>query len=537
MDSVIYNPLESYEKKLKALHAENTNAYFEKLVQQSGVDVEKNRETVRLYYQYVDNLKKLKKKLNWLRFFRVIMCITILLIPLVILKITPTIKKRKAEIAEADKKAEELLAEANNQMLPLNRLFTDRDALQLIESVIPLIDFDQRLSVKQEADMKINYDFCEHNEEEQSTIDVLAGHYNENPFLFENKLIHTMGTETYHGYKTIHWTETYRDSNGKMRTRTRSQTLHATVTKPKPFYNTRVELTYCAQGGPELSFSRDASHLEQKNERQIERYVKRGERRLKRKTDKAISRNSDFMSMSNSDFEVLFDALDRTNEVQFRTLFTPLAQTNMVDLILSKVGYGDDFNFFKQKRTNRIISKHSQGRAINLLAGNYTSFSFDVIKENFTGKNAEFFKAVYFDFAPIWAIPAYQERPAHSLKPIPDASQLYALKECEALANTVNALHMVHPDTKTQAILKSSFVASKDSIDEACITAYSYDIEKRVDVVSVHGGDGRFHNVPVEWDEYLPLEAVNHFCIAANEAAKDKSVLARRNGLCIFKIS
>ncbi len=535
MDSVIYNPLESYESKLKMLHTENTNAYFEKLVQQSGVDIEKNRETVRLYHEYIENLAKLKKKLNWLRFLRVVMCITVLLIPLVILKTTPRIKALRTEIEEADKRADQLLAEAHNQMLPLNQLFTDRDGLNLIESVLPLVSFAEHFSVKQEEDMKLNYDFCEQNEEEQSTIDVLAGQYNENPFVFENKLIHTMGTETYHGYKTIYWTETYRDSNGKTRTRTRSQTLHATVTKPKPFYSTQVELSYCSQGGPELSFSRDASHLEQKSEREIERFVKRGERRLKKKTDKAISQNSDFMSMSNSDFEVLFDALDRANEVQFRTLFTPLAQTNMEDLILSKVGYGDDFHFIKRKRTNKIISNHSQGRDINLLAGNYTSFSFDVIKENFTGKNAEFFKAVYFDFAPLLAIPAYQERPVHSLKPIPDGSQLYALKECEALANMVESRHVVHPDTKTKAILKSSFVASEDSIDEACITAYSYDIEKRVDIVSVHGGDGRFHNVPVEWDKYLPLEETTHFCISANALAKGKSVLARRNGLCIFR--
>lgn len=343
-----------------------------------------------------------------------------------------------------------------------------------------------------------------------------------------------MGTETYHGYKTIHWTERYRDSNGKWRTRTRSQTLHATVTKPKPFYNTQVILNYCAQGGPDLSFSRDASHLEQKSEREIERFVKRGEKKLKKKTDKAISQNSDFMSMSNSDFEVLFDALDRTDEVQFRTLFTPLAQTNMVDLILSRLGYGDDFHFVKTKRTNRIISNHSQGRAINLLPGVYTSYSYDIIKENFIGKNMEFFKAVYFDFAPLLAIPLYQERPVHSLKPIPDYAQLYSFKECEVLANAVDRTYMVHPDTKTQAILKSSFVSSKDRIDEMCITAYSYDIEKRVDVVSVRGGDGNYHNVPVEWDEYLPLEACNNFYISTNEVAGNKTVMARRNGLCIF---
>ena len=362
---------------------------------------------------------------------------------------------------------------------------------------------------------------------------MLAGHYNENPFLFENKLIHTMGTETYHGYKTIRWTESYVDSDGKVRTRTRSETLHATVVKPKPFYHTQVVLNYCAQGGPELCFSRDAAHVEQKSEKQIERLVRRGERKLERKTNRAMRGDGDFTGMSNTDFEVLFDALDRTNEVQFRTLFTPLAQTNMVDLLLSKAGYGDDFQFIKTKRTNRIVSQHSQGRAMKLSAAQYPSYSYDAIRENFIGKNTAFFKAVYFDFAPLWAIPLYQERPVHSLQPIPDAAQLYSLKECEVLANAVDDAYVVHPDTKTQAILKAAFVRSADGADEACITAYSYDIEKRVEVVSVYGGDGHYHNVPVEWDEYLPLEAQNHFYIADSAVAQNKSVIASRNGLCI----
>lgn len=534
MNSVIYNPLEEFESKYRSLHIENTNSFFNRLVQQSGVDIEKNRETVRLYNEYKENLSKLRKKLNWLRFLRVIMCITILLIPLVIFKTTPKVKSLRIEIEEADKKADELLAEAYAQMSPLNSLFTDRDALNIIEQTVPLINFDNCFSVKQEVDMKLNYDFIEFDETEQSTVDLLAGNYNENPFLFENKLVHTMGTETYHGYKTIHWTETYRDSNGKLQTRTRSETLHATVTKPKPFYNTQVVLNYCAQGGPELSFSRDATHLERKSEKEIEKYVKRGEKKLKKKTDKSITKDGNFMSMSNSDFEVLFDALDRTNEVQFRTLFTPLAQTNMVELILSKVGFGDDFNFIKLKRTNRIISNHSQGRAINLLPEHYRSYSYDIIEQNFKGNNVDFFKAVYFDFAPLLAIPIYQERPVHSLKPIPDYAQLYSLKECEALANAMDYSYVVHPQTKTHAILKSEYVGTKNGVDETCITAYSYDIEKRVDVVTVRGGDGNYHRVPVEWDDYIPLSASNNFFVAAADVAKQQNVIASRNGLSIF---
>ena len=534
MNSMIYNPLEEFDSKFKNLHSDNTKKYFEELVRQSGVNIEENRSTVKEHNELKISLSKIKRKFNLWRFLRVLMIITLILIPLVIIKITPKIKALRSEIKEADKKLEELLTLARRQMAPLNSLFTDRDALKIIESTIPMLSFAPCFSVEQEANMIINYDFNDHNNAEQSTLDVLAGHYNENPFLFESKLIHRMGTEIYHGYKTIYWTETYTDSDGKTRTRTRSETLHATVVKPKPFYSTQVVLNYCAQGGPELSFTRDATHLERKSEKQIDRYVKKGEKKLKKMTDKAIKQNKDFVSMSNSDFEVLFDALDRTDEVQFRTLFTPLAQTNMIDLIRSQSGYGDDFNFIKQKRTNRIISQHSQGRVITLLPSAYYSHSFDVIKESFINKNADYFKAVYFDFAPLWAIPIYQERPVHSLQPIPDYSQKYSYKECEALSNMISVEYVAHPRTKTHAILKSTFVGSKNNVDEICISAYSYDIMPRVDFVPVHGGDGHWHSVPVPWDDYIPLEASNNFFVATDDIAQGQNVVAKRNNLCIF---
>ena len=536
MDSMIYNPQEEYDSKFQSLHSDNTKKYFEELVRKSAVNIEENRKTVKEYNELKENLSKIKRKLNLWRFLRVIMCITIILIPLVILKITPKIKAMRGEIEQADKKIDELFALAHSQMAPLCSLFTDRDALNIIESTIPMLSFAPLLSVEQEKNIKTNFDFIEDDGNEQSALDVLAGHYNENPFLFENKLIHKMGTETYHGYKTIRWTETYRDSDGKLRTRTRSQTLHATVVKPKPFYTTQIQLNYCAQGGPELSFTRDATNLDEKSEREIERYVKKGEKKLKKLTDKSIEENKDFVSMSNSDFEVLFDALDRTNEVQFRTLFTPLAQTNMVDLIRSKSGYGDDFNFIKRNRTNKIITQHSQGRTINLVPNEYFSHSFDIIKENFIGKNEKYFKAVYFDFAPVLAIPIYQERPVHSLDPIPDYSQKYSVKEYEALSNAVGAEYVVHPETKTRAILKPSFVGSKNGTDEICISAYSYDIIQRIDFVSVRGGDGRWHSVPVPWDDYIPLEAKNNFFVATEtpELTEKHSVIASRSTLCIF---
>ena len=534
MDSMIYNPLEEFESKYKNLHLENTKKHLANLVEQSGVIPEENRKTVKEYNELKDNISKIKKKFNWFRVLRVLMIVTIILIPLVIIKITPKIKALRSEIEEVDHKIAELWALAHRQMAPLNSLFTERDALKIIETTIPMISFSPCFSVDQEANMIINYDFKVRDNAEQSTVSVLSGHYNDNPFLFENKRIHEMGTAVYHGYKTIYWTETYRDSDGKMHTRKKSQTLHATVTKPKPFYRTQVLLNYCAQGGPDLSFTRNATHLERKSEKEIDRYVNKGEKKLKKMTDKAIKQNKDFVSMSNSDFEVLFDALDRNNEVQFRTLFTPLAQTNMVGLIRSRSGYGDDFHFIKQNRTNTIIAQHSQGRAITLAPSDYASYSFDIIQENFIEKNIAYFKEVYFDFAPIWAIPIYQERPTNSLKPIPDYSQKYSCKECEALSNKVRPEHVVHPLTKTPAILKASFVNSQNGMDQICISAYSYDIIPRVDFIPMRGDDGYWHDVPVPWDDYIPLQAANYFYVGTSDFAQKRNILAQQNNICIF---
>lgn len=534
MDFAVYNPLEEYENKFKALHLENTKKLFDSYAEQSGVNIEENRKTVELYNTYRENLSKLKKKYNLRRFFRVIMILTVVLIPVVIWKMTPKIRSLRKEIESADSKADSLLNEAYNQMLPLCGMFGDDDSLNLIEQTIPMISFDSRFSAEREEDMKINYDFGKQKDSEESTLDLLSGEYNENPFLFENRRIHTMGQCTYEGTKTITWTEIYTDSNGKRQRRTRTQTLHATVTKPKPYYTTQVVLNYGSQAGDKLSFGRDASHLEQKSEKAIERYVKKGEKKLKKKTDRAIEHNGDFMSMSNTDFEVLFDALDRDNEIQYRAIFTPLAQTNMVDLILSKSGFGDDFNFFKTCRMNKIITGHSQGRQLKLPHDVYSSYSFDIIEENFTGKNAEFFKQVYFDFAPLLAIPAYQERPVHSLKPIPELGRMYSQRECELLANAADSKLVVHPETKTSAILKTKFIESDGKADKTCITAYSYKTIPRVDIVSVRGDDGNYHDVPVDWKEYVPLTQKTDVYVSDSGNAKGKKVVAKKNGVCMF---
>ena len=122
----------------------------------------------------------------------------------------------------------------------------------------------------------------------------------------------------------------------------------------------------------------------------------------------------------------------------------------------------------------------------------------------------------------------------HSLKPIPDYEQKYSNMDCEVLLNRMDPHRAVHPDTKTRAILKPEYVGSVNTSDRIRVTAYSYDMEPRVDFVPVLGGDGHIHSVPVPWDEYLPLEATNDFLVSAdNEKIPANSVFAKCNGLCL----
>ena len=62
-----------------------------------------------------------------------------------------------------------------------------------------------------------------------------------------------------------------------------------------------------------------------------------------------------------------------------------------------------------------------------------------------------------------------------------------------------------HIDSKTDCILKARPLQKNGLSDRVAVTAYSFDTAERVDLVPMYGGDGRMHEVPVYWTEYLPV--------------------------------
>ena len=536
MSELLLEPLKYYELEGREKHKQNVRAYFEELKTRSGVDATKNKRTVSAYKSSLAKAEKLGKRVFWKKLLRVFLFILAgvgliltvvgiasepLCIPIgVLLLAAPLLLiflwlnkgiRQVSELLEKEKKtAEELLATAWQEMAPLNALFHERDAITLIEKTMPTLCFDAYYGAERERELRERCAYEPEYDENRSVIDTLSGEYKENPFLFERHLIHRIGEETYHGTLTISWTETYRDSKGNRQIRRRTQTLHASVVKPKPFYHVDTVLKYFPQGAPDLSFTREGLYHDDKSEKQIARLVKKGEKKLKKKAAKALETGGSFTEMNNTEFEVLFDALNRDHEVQFRMMFTPLAQNNMVDLMRSETGYGDDFDFYKLKRMTVIHSDHAQAWAMDASVSHYRSYDFEEIEKKFNAFHQEYFKSVFFDFAPLLAIPMYQDKPVKSLEPLKEYRVNYTANEYETLANRMEQSLLVHRESGTRAILKARGVTKEKDADSVEIRAFSYRTEPRIDLVPVLGGDGRWHSVPVHWTEFIPVMQTSH---------------------------
>ncbi len=549
MDTLILEPLKYYEQKAKAEHNKNLKEYFDSLVITSGVNVEENRATVKKYKKELLNIENIRNRLTRYRVYFVLLIILAILggisaicgvimminsnvvtglifsgagiaallvgILVNVKKMRPLIKHNEEVLESHIRMANKLLAEAEAQMAPLNALFDDEVTHRLIEKTMPEIKFDRRCTPTQFALLNDEYDYLDFTDTETSVTDTLSGTLFKNPFLFERIYHMTMGTFTYTGSLVISWRETYRDSKGNTRTRTRTQTLYASVTKPKPYYKVETHLGFGSLAAPDLSFSRENFHVEDLSESARRRKVRRGARKLKKKVEKAITKGGTFQEMLNTEFEVLFGATNRNHEVQFRVMYTPLAQRNTMALITTETGYGDDFDFIKQKKFNVIKSEHAQNWQMHVTAAHYRSYDIDDARHKFMSFNEEYFKSVFFDFAPLMAVPVYQEEPVESMKTPKACKSNYTAYEHEVMANSIGREVFKHPDSATDAILKTRVLLSSGNVDSVEVTAHSFKAVHHLEFVSTFGGDGRFHNVPVNWIEYVPIQYVSEMAVCA----------------------
>ena len=551
MQKDIYDPLTEYVNVYRHKFKEVAEKTFAELAAEAQVDVGKNRETCRRIYSEEDSLSKVEAGIRWQKVWRVLLwlCVAVgfivgftmyeeldyadlIIIGFIIFgalgllftDINPKIKEMKSERDKLTAKVDKLKKEAWQQMAPLNNLY-DWDVLtRMMTKTVPRLEFDPYFTTQRLADLKATYGWSDSFNAGRSVVYSHSGLINGNPFVICRTRKMEMGTKTYYGEKTIHWTTEETDSDGKTRTVHHSETLVASVTAPYPEYFEKTRLIYGNTAAPDLIFYRKQSGLAD-SEGSLKFKMKR---HSLRKKSRDLS-NADFAMMTNEEFEVAFDTSNRNNNQQYALLFTPLAQESMMNLLKDdKVGFGDDFDFGKQRMINVIFSKHMQSLNLDMNPQQYKGFDYDKAETDFYAINSRYFRAIYFCFAPLLCVPMYQQiRPQEDIYGR-NMQQHSSFWEHEALANFWGQGRFKHPSCVTNCILKTEQLQTIGDNSTIKVNAYGYRTEQHLEYVSKWGGDGHLHHVPVYWDEYLPVTGSGMIYLKEDNNFKDDSLTQRQ---------
>jgi len=538
----VYEPLGAYRDEFRDKFARLTREKFRELTERSGIDVDANRRQVAVVERLQEKLASARNRrstfgiLMALAFVGCVFAFVFLAMSenltteaqagcgigavagfalglwMVVLyhNVSGRIKALEVEEAAERRKAWE-------QMAPLNRLYTWDVTVKLIEATVPRLEFDPFFTAKRLRDLQRIYGWDGSFNDGKSIVFAQSGVINGNPFLFGEYLEQDWGEETYYGSIQISWTETEEDSEGRLRRVTRHQTLTASVVKPIPTYSRNKLVVYGNDAAPNLTFSRQPSGLD--DDDLFDGFRKRWRLHKLKKFSQNLEDDSDFTLMANHEFETWFRAKDRDNEVEFRLLFTALAQTQMMALMKDqKIGYGDDFAFIKDHRLNYLYPKHLRDAAIDTAPERFHDWNYDRAAHVFIAFNEKYFKDAYFALAPVLAIPLYQQTRTHEeiWKDVID-QEGSCFWEHEALANYYGGDRFRHPDCITENVLKTEVVNRRDGVSDVAVTAYGYRGEDRVDYEEVYGGDGNYHTVPVKWVEYLPVERTSRMRLSEAE--------------------
>ena len=563
-DEALLEPLDFYKSQLKDAFHDNAEEYFDKLTKKSKIDVEANRLACKKYYEEcksVDSLKKDKSGKVGLKalfiVFLVLLAIAITIIitltftnsgllhlavsiavpigaaGLIALCIVGIVKQNKLisglneEIDKHNGIASKCKDEASQLIAGLNRLFESNMAVHLMSKTTPVVDLDQDFDPEKYSYLHEKYGYETSNRKDESILFVQSGHILGNPFIIERVYNQNMVNHVYTGTLTISWTERVSNGKGGYTTVVRTQTLTAHVTAPLPNYWTSTRLIFGSEAAPRLSFSRHPTGHGNDDDKALERYVKKFDKELDKKVAKDLKDgNASFTRLYNETFEALFNALDRDNETEFRLLFTPLAQKNMINLIrdVDNIGYGDDFSFIKRKELNYINASHlNASKTLDYGPENIRHFDYDIVRSNFINYCDTYCKEIYFALAPLICIPLYQQHKTREYIYNGQFGHNITQAEAESAANKHSWNLFKHPATRSLGvILKSRFEKVNETVDECIITAHSFSGTDRVTYVSVYGGDGHYHQVPVHWVEYNPIS--QDTCFAIGRAKEDNYV-------------
>jgi len=530
-------PLTAYRERFKDEFANRAAALFEDMLIRSGVDESANAVTMATIREFdckiadaaARNFRlKALRIMAWLYVASAILAMIITIQPwsivasivalpivaLVIEKLSPAIKSRAEHLGELTQCRTNKEAEAHEQVAPLNAQYEWLTFVNLVNEIVPGLVLDPYVSRTRVDDLVQSFKWEDASRSDRSFIFAQSGGINGNPFVIAETLNYSMGRKTYSGSIKITWRELkkYKDSKGRTRTRwvTRNEILTAQVEKPAPTYRSEKFVIFGNEAAPSLTFTRKPSRFSESGDMaqgQINRTVRKLERRSRK-----LKEGNDFTIMANREFEALFNAIDRNDEIQYRVLFTPLAQQQMVRLLRDGgAGYGDNFRFVKKQMINEVYPKHLENIDISADPVLFSNIDVAAARAFFNRYAKEYFRSIYFALAPLATIPAYQQHrtrveideSTETLGDVPLASHC----EYEAIANFHGQRRFAHPESVTNNILKTQYSgAALGGGSMVAVTAHGYKGVRQITKVARRGGDGKMYDIPVEWIEYVAVQ-------------------------------
>lgn len=536
IEKIIENPCKDYPRYAQE-RTDSATAYFDALAKDSKVDVGQNQATCEKYYSAKNESEEGTKSANRRNgyciarifvgligcvagFFRFrgsksigikvlgVLIFLAALIGAIAVNIVQSkrAKQDKLTASKAQEKADYYASQASEQRQPLwSMIFPDR-ADKRIRKILPIIHIDPSFDINRYAYRVKKFGLPRsEGDVDASVLFAKSGRINGNPFLVLREKYHHDERKTYVGTRTVMVRHSYTDSKGNTHYTTTPEVLTATYSELAPFYDFSHVLIFASEAAPDLKFSRNPV-LSSGNEN-IKKVIKNNSKILEKESLRQRNDdnpNTNLQVMSNDEFESLFFAKNRNNEIQFRLLFTPLAQVNRVDLIKNSP-YGDDFCFVKDKRLNYIITGHSLNYSFDFNCSAQYIFDFKVLRNQFITGRQDYFKSFYFQLAPLLTIPLYQQ-----LKPF---EYIYGREygfcvspyDHESRANRRPDSRLRPKGSSTDRILKSSYEKSIGLFDLITVESFAYHATPQTALVPIVASDGNVYNVPVPYYTYSPV--------------------------------
>ena len=515
----VHEPTSQFRETFYGEHERNIETLFRELLRESGVDENENKQLIQHLNIIEEKLKSNQSSKFWWQTLRITLVLISLTcayltytyqvwvwltgvlapLPIIFFILNGIIKESQTLIDDLEHDRDSHIRRARQQMAPLNALYDWHQALALVSQTLPVIAFDSVLTSERLSYLRTFFGWDDSWNTDKSIKCVHSALLYGNPVLLTQYIQHWIGFKPYQGSLRIDWTEQVRNSKGNWETQTRSETLNATVTKPFPEYADRTEVLHFHDAARNLVFSRQPSGMPKNETGWLGKVVLWWKKNQLRKEATNTKRN--FTPMANQDFDAIFAALDRNHDLEFRLLFTVLAQQEILKVLRdSEHGFGDDFKYTKRNMVTFIEPEHMNQVDFSCNPAIFHSYDLGAARRFFRHYHAAFFKSLYFGIAPLLSIPEYHLPTEH--RTVDDSDTSASFWEMESVSNHRGDSPFQHPQCVTRNLIKTSQMAQADGSQSVSVTAYGYMGTPRVDYVTVRGGDQNYHDVPVHWTEY-----------------------------------